>query len=371
MEENKGAAPQRAAPVPIDIILPVHGRPELTVKCVKALYGYTQVPFHLIVLDDTDASIKHGSFHQVDPADVTSPYFENLIKQKDNITYINRKIPYKCGNEFFNEGFKHCKHDYVATIMNSMTVEPHWETQALQIMEADPQVGVIGFKCLFPWGRIESAGIVFQGHIPCDFGRDEDGFRHPETMEVVAVQWAFAMIRKKAAVGNLQEDVFHGFVGWDDIDNCFAVRSKGWKILYCGSGVGIHQPRATRGSDTIEAHIKNVYNSHAFFKRWGFWEMFQEANKMDVSYKLKPETKEILTSIVLEFQVLQTLLNERQAQMKEMGSRACKELGVEPLKFTLEMNPLQNVWNLRPIAEKDGDNGKGKSLKKTKEVIKV
>ncbi len=368
MEEKEGAAPQRAAP--IDIILPVHGKPELTIKCVKSLYHYTQVPFHLIVLDDTDASIEQGSYHRVDPAEVTSPYFERLVKQHDNITYINHKTPWKEGNEFFNEGFKHCKYDYVATVMNSITVEPHWETTALQLFEAKPEVGIIGFKCLFPWGTIESAGIIFQGHVPCDFGRDEPSFRHSDTREVPAAQWAFAMLRKKAVVGNLEEGVFYGHVGWDDIDNCFSVTNKGWKILYCGAGVGTHQPRATRGNDSSDAHKKNVYNSHTFYKRWGFWQIFQEANKMDVSYKLKPETKETLTNVVLEFQVLQTLLNERQAAMKDLGSIACKELGVEPSKFTLEMNPMQNVWNLRAIAEKDSGNGK-KSLKKTKEVLKV
>ena len=373
MELNKGATPQRVAPIPIDIILPVHGRPELTVQCVKSLYGWTQTPFHLIVLDDTDASIEQGSFHQVDPVEVTSPYFERLIKQRNNITYINRKTPYKCGNEFFNEGFRYCKHDYVATVMNSMTVEQGWETVALQIMEQDPKIGIVGFKCLFPWGTIESAGIVFNGFLPCDFGRDEPGFRHPEVSEVAAIQWAFALLRKKAVIGNLQEDLFHGFVGWDDIDNCFAVRDKGWKVLYCGQGVGIHQPRATRGTNSIEAALKNKANAHTFYKRWGYWEMYQEANKMDVSYKLKPETKAGLTSVVLEFQVLQTLLQERQARLQGLGAEALKELGVSPDKYTLDMNPQQNLWDLKPIPEKvpsDGD-GKGIELMKTVEEVKV
>ena len=292
---NIGATPQRVAPIPIDILLPVHGRPELTIKCVKSLYGFTRTPFHLIILDDTDASIEQGSFHQVDPTEVTSPYFERLVKQYDNITYINRKTPYKCGNEFFNEALRYCKYDYIATVMNSITVEPMWETVALQLMKQDPKIGVIGFKCLFPNGTIESAGIVFNSFLPCDYGRDEPGFRHSEVCEVAAVQWAFALLRKEAIVGNLDENIFHGFVGWDDIDNCFAVKAKGWKIIYCGAGVGIHQPRATRGTDAVEASVKNKENAIAFYKRWGYWDMYQEANKMDVSYRLKPETKAKLT----------------------------------------------------------------------------
>jgi len=336
---------------PIDILLPVHGKPELTVRCVKSLYGFTRVPFHLIVLDDTDASIKYGSYHQVDPAEVTSPYFERLIKEHNNITYINRDKPYKCGNEFFNEGFKYCKYDYVATIMNSMTVEPGWEAVALQIMDNDPQIGVIGFKCLFPNGLIESAGIVFNNFTPCDFARDEPGYRHPEVSELQAVQWAFALLRKRAVVGNLQEDLMYGFVGWDDIDNCFAVHAKGWKIIYCGAGVGIHQPRATRGTDRIDGHLKNKHNAHTFYKRWGFWERFQEANKMDVSFKIKPEMKDLLTGAVLEYQVLSRLLEERKQKVGSLCQEAMQQLGVDPTKYLLDINPLGGQWDLRMTTE--------------------
>lgn len=379
MSENKGATSQEVAPTPIDIILPVHGRPELTVKAVKAIYGYTSSPFHLIVLDDTDASLERGSFHGVAEADVTSPYFERLVKQYNNITYINSATPYKEGNEFFNEGLRYCKHDYVATIMNSITVYPDWENHALELFKQDPQIGTIGFKNLLPNDTIESAGIIFKGCMPCDYGRDAPGFTFSFDMEIPATQWAFAIHRKKAIMGNLCEGIFHGFVGWDDIDNCLAIRSKGWKVFYCGHGVGTHQPRATRGTDDIEAVLKNRENSIAFYKRWdeqwGFWKMYQEGNKLDISYKLKPEIKAKLTGAILEYQVLQVLLKERQDAMATLAGEALEELGVSKEEYFIEMNPQQNIWDLKMIPEKVNgakvdDNGKGKAklLKKTKKV---
>ena len=336
---------------PIDILVPVHGKPELTVKCVKSIYSYTRVPFHLIVMDDTEASIRDGAFHQVDPAEVTRPYFDQFAKDHDNITYINSPTVWKEGNEFFNKGFALCKYDYVATVMNSMTVEPSWETVALQLMDNDPQIGVIGFKCLFPNGLIESAGIVFNNFTPCDFARDEPGYRHPEISELQSVQWAFALLRKKAVVGNLPEGLFYGHVGWDDIDNCFAVKAKGWKIIYCGMGVGIHQPRATRGTDRIEASLMNKHNSHQFYKRWGYWQKYQEANKMDVSLKLKPELKDTLTMAVTEYQVLSKLLEERKKMLGELCNQAMKDLGVDPTKYVMDINPQTGIWDVRAIPE--------------------
>ena len=190
MQEEEGAAPQRAAPPPIDILLPVHGRPDLTVSAVRNIYEYTTVPFHLIVLDDTDAAIEQGSFHPVNPAEVTSPYFERLVKQKNNITYINHPRPWKEGNEFFNVGLKHCKHDYVATIMNSVKVMPDWEMHALEMFKEDPQIGIIGFKNLLPNDTIESAGIIFNGFTPCDYGRDAPSYCLTFDTEIAAASMA-------------------------------------------------------------------------------------------------------------------------------------------------------------------------------------
>ncbi len=367
MQEDKGTAPQGAVPTPIDIMLPVHGRPDLTANAVKNIYNFTATPFHLIVLDDTDASIEQGSFHSVAPADVTSPYFERLITHHDNITYINHPHPWREGNEFFNVGLKYCKNEYVATIMNSVTVMPDWERHALEMFRQDSEIGIIGFKNLFSNDTIESVGIIFNGFTPCDYGRDAPGYCYTFDQEMPAVQWAFAIHRKAALIGNLEEGVFHGHVGWDDIDNCLAVKAKGWKVFYCGHGIGKHQPRATRGTNAIEASLMNKENSIAFYKRWDFWEKYQEANKLDVSYKLKPETKENLTRAVLEYQVLQVLLGERQAFMRDLTTGALEELGSSPDKYYLEMNPQQNMWDLKMIPESNGKKGK----KAAKEAVKV
>ena len=254
-------APEGLAP--IDIVVPTHGHLELTMRCINALYLNTSTKFHLIVVDDS--------------TDLTPRYFKQLQKEHDNITYIHSKKPYLCGNQLFNIAFKHMKTDYIATVMNSITVEPDWEIVALQLMKDNPKVGVIGFKCLFPWGQIESAGIALVKYLPVDLGRSLPGHRLSNVYETLAVQWAFALLRKEAVVGVLEEDVFHGFKGWDDIDNCFVVKKAGWKVMYCGLGVGYHEPRATRGDNSQEAYLKNKENAEYFYKRWGLWETYLQA----------------------------------------------------------------------------------------------
>lgn len=259
---------------PIDIIVPAHNKFWMTAFCIENLYLYTQLPFHLIVVDDS--------------TDLTPLYMAKLKKEKSNITYIHSNEPYKEGNQFFNAALEKCRYDYVATVMNSIIVQPDWELVAVEILKGTPQVATVGLKCLMPWGTIESAGITIQnakdysaittedgpmtsGLYPVDIGRGMPAHLLCNSYEREAVQWAFAIHRREALIGNLEEGIFNGFRGWDDIDNCFALRKAGWKIYFCGSGVGYHYPRSTRGVEllNVDEMNKNKENGRIFRTRWG------------------------------------------------------------------------------------------------------
>lgn len=246
----------------LSVIVPTHGRLDLTMRCINNLYANTKSPFELIIVDDSDEE--------------TPAYFNRIMKDIKNITFIHSDIPYKEGNQIFNIGLKAAKTPFVALVMNSVRVEPDWEIVALQLMKNDPKLGVVIFKCILPDRTIESAGIKMAKWLPCDIGRGETSHRLSTVYEVEAGQWAFALLRKDA-VYPLEEGVFNGFRGWDDIDNCFVVKKNGWKIVYCGLGVGYHEPRSTRGDDGETATRENAENGERFYKRWGLWEAYMSA----------------------------------------------------------------------------------------------
>lgn len=263
----------RAPEEPIDIIVISHNRLDLTVRCLDCIYRNTDMPFHLIVVDDS--------------TDFTPDYIRYLQKEGKDITFAHSDKPYESGNQLYNIGLSHCKHDLAATVNNSIFVEPDWEKVAVQFMRQNPTVGMVGFKCLFPSGVIESAGVAMIDYTPVDLGRDLPGHALATVYEVHATQWAFAMVRVKAAVGNLDEKIWHPFVGWDDLDNCLVLRKKGWQIFYCGMGIGYHEPRATRGKDVRDAntYLKNKQNAETFYKRWGYFEMYKKAMHLPSDYQ--------------------------------------------------------------------------------------
>jgi len=115
--------------------------------------------------------------------------------------------------------------------------------------------------------------------LPTDIGRDLPGHRLSGIYPVDAVQWAFALLRKEAVKGNLDEDLFNGFKGVDDIDNCFVVKSKGWDIFQCGLSVGYHAPKASRGDNSFDGKKLNAENMTTFYKRWGLYDDFQKEIK--------------------------------------------------------------------------------------------
>ena len=267
---------------PIDIILPTHGKlQEMTIPCVEALYMNTRNPFHLIVMDSSTPDMEDGfePDGKTPRKDRTPDYFRRLQIERNNITFMHSDKGYKNGNLFFNIGMTQSKHRFVATVMNSVRVEPDWDIVPVQMMVNNTRIGIIGMKCLMGHnGLIESAGVWMNGTIPCDMGRNFPSHRLAGSYPCFSVQWAFALLRKEAVVGNMDDTIWQGHAGWDDIDNSIYLRYKGWEAWYCGLGVGYHFSHATRGTDADEGLLKNRMNAETFYKRWGYWERFKQAN---------------------------------------------------------------------------------------------
>ena len=258
----------------LDIIVLTHGHLELSIRCVRALYKNTSLPFHLIVMDDSTPDMDWGT-------DLTPEWFTRFCKAHDNCTFIHSDEPYGTSLNLFTKAFPYCKTPNVAVVVNSMTVEPEWEIAALQIMETTPPIGMIGLKCLRQGTElIESAGLAssIDGTTLADMGRGLSSHRLSKVYECDAVQWAFVLLRLEAVKDNLGADVYWGFKGMEEFETCFTMRQKGWKIFFCGLGVGYHQTLATRVATSEDDIIKNLQNKEVFAKRWGFWTDYHKMN---------------------------------------------------------------------------------------------
>lgn len=241
----------------LDIILPTHNKLEMTIQCLNRIYMFTSIPFKVFMIDDSD--------------DETPIWVENHRHEYPALNYVRPEDGRKftCGNEIINLGLKLSDSPYVAHICNSILVEPQWADMGYLLLKQYPDVAVVGFKLLLPSSYlIEHAGIGLGDTVPIDLGRHSLSHHHTYIKKRDAVAWSMVLLRREAVEGNLEENIFHGFRGWDDIDNCLTLREKGWKILYCGAGAGIHYAHYTRHAKSPEDREKIYDNMKTFIKRW-------------------------------------------------------------------------------------------------------
>lgn len=242
----------------LDIILATHNHLDLTIRAIDALYAYTNAPFRLIVVDDS--------------TDLTATYLFKLGGEKDNLKLIHSDVPYTHHNQIIQTGLDHAESDIVGYLGNSTRVEPNWLDVALPLMKQDLSIGITGFKLVYESGSIEHAGIFWTPDMPHHYniGVNEPGHRLTFIREVPAVGWALVLIRRAALIEPLDTKIYHGFRGYDDVDACFEMKKRGWKVIYCGIGAAYHSAGATRHENADEKFSQEAEeNRQTFLERWG------------------------------------------------------------------------------------------------------
>ncbi|MCK9597422.1 MAG: glycosyltransferase [Sphaerochaeta sp.] len=250
----------------LDVLVPAHNHLEQTMKCLIALYKHTANSFHLIVVDDSTDGL-------------TPLYIEQLRKDHSNVTYFHSDYQFRNSYEFINIGLSECMTPYIALVVNSVQVEPGWDSAGLHLLQTTPDVGIVGCKTITMTGEIESAGILISGNgaVIRDIGAHQPSHRLSQVYEVPATAFALIIAKVEALQGTMDSCPYNGFKGWEEFDTCFQVRQNGWKILYCGLGVGYHQPYSTRDDKSSEGQRLNAENREILAKRWGMWEAYHKA----------------------------------------------------------------------------------------------
>jgi GT2 family glycosyltransferase len=132
----------------------------------------------------------------------------------------------------------------------------HGWDEALRAAFTDPRVGIVGARLLFPDGRIQSAGGLFdakaQPYHRCL------GYKNPQYWEVGeerTVEWV------TGAALAIRRDLFERLGGFDegyrmyfeDVDLCLQAKEAGYLTLYAPSVTLIHKVGSTGGSPYFAA----------------------------------------------------------------------------------------------------------------------
>lgn len=218
------------APQSLSIVIPVRNGVRFLADCLDALLaeqGRNPQLVEIIAVDnaseDRSGDWLAGRYPQV-----------QLIRNLDNHGYAGG-----C-----NDGIAVTHGDVVVLLNQDTCVYAGW-TQALLRAFADPQVGIVGCKCLYPDQKsIQHAGgwIEWPQGLGRHYGHHElDQGQWDESRRVEWVTGAAFAIRRRVLelIGGLDEGFWPGY--YEDVDYCLRAQAHGYLIWYCADAVMTHQ----------------------------------------------------------------------------------------------------------------------------------
>lgn len=148
---------------------------------------------------------------------------------------------------------------------NDMVPTRGFVSAAVEAMDGDERIAIVGSKLLFPGGRIQHAGIAFDGkagahHLHEFLPADHPAANRPQ--ELQAVTGAALLVRRADfdAVGGFDTAYRNSF---EDVDFCLRVRERGRKVVYCPTSVLFHFRSSSDGR-----HDWDYENFRRFVGRW-------------------------------------------------------------------------------------------------------
>lgn len=223
------------------IIIPVFNRCDLTKECLESLSDTLRGESCEILVVDNGSSDGTG--------DLIAAFRKSHRHLSISYIYNQENLGFA---KACNLGAGLAEGRFLIFLNNDIIALPGWMKPLLHVLETDPTVGIVGAKLLYPDGTLQHAGVIISdvpapitpGHVWR--GRPRDFLPARETREYQAVTGACLGIRK---------DLFIELGGFDDqfrndcedVDLCFRVREKGYRVLYVASSELIHLESQTPG----------------------------------------------------------------------------------------------------------------------------
>jgi GT2 family glycosyltransferase len=248
-------------PVTVTIVIPCFNGAEHTDACLTALKETLPhaCRVDIIVVDDasSDDTVSRVTAHAKRGLNV------EIICNRENSGFIK-----SC-----NTGAKASTADFLVFLNNDTLPLPEWLPALLRVLEQHPDAGAVGGKLVHPDGRLQEAGgLIFADGSAANFGRGDYNPDLPVYSFLREVDYCSAALL--ATPRALFEDI-GGFdehfapCYYEDVDYCFKVRARGYRVYFQPDSAAIHVEGATAGIDvTVGAKTYQVVNQTKFSERW-------------------------------------------------------------------------------------------------------
>ena len=239
----------------VSVVIPVHGKCHLTLRCLKSLNDIRDGrSFEVILVDDASAD----ESARVLPGIPGIRYFRN-----DQ----NRGFLLSC-----NRGAARARGRHILLLNNDAMLEDGAIDALADTFDVHHNVGLVGAKLYFEDGSLQEAGgMVWSDGSAMNFGRGDDP-RKPEYNYVRDADYCSgAAIMIPTSLWQQLDgfDTYYERAYYEDTDLAFRVRQAGHRVLYQPFAKVVHSEGATSGSDPSAGEKRfQEENRFRFLKRW-------------------------------------------------------------------------------------------------------
>lgn len=244
----------RQAPL-VTVVIPVFNHREVTARCLQSIAAswFESMPVQFVVVDDgsgDDTAALISRLHEVD-----------YVRNGHNEGFIH-----SC-----NRGAMIAQGKYVCFLNNDTQVRDGWLDHLVNAAEADPSIGIVGSKLIYPNGRLQEAGgIVWRDATGWNVGRNQlpDDPRFNFFRDVDYVSGAALLVRRDLffQVGGFSDEFRPAY--YEDTDLCFKVRAQGHRVVYQPLSEVVHYESITAGNERSGIKRYQEINRPKFRQKW-------------------------------------------------------------------------------------------------------
>jgi GT2 family glycosyltransferase len=249
----------------VTIIIPYREHIEMTRPCLESLRTNTDYTnYHVVLIDNWSISDEALAFAvEMQERDGVSVM---RIEEKYNFARLNNLAVARSSGEL------------LLFMNNDVFVSDHaWLRAMVGEMLADPRVGIVGNKLLYPGGLVQHGGVILGAGGVADHAHraltaDDPGYagRAICAQDMSAVTAACMLCRRSVfdAVGGFDEHDLQ--VAFNDVDLCLKVGREGFRIIWTADSMAEHRESISRGDDMrSDQQVRFFHENEVMKTRWG------------------------------------------------------------------------------------------------------
>ena len=240
----------------VTVVIPAYNHVGVTMRCLQSIadtwFGSLKVQ---VVLVDDASSDETGAI-------ATRIAGLDYVRNGANLGFVR-----SC-----NRGALLARGKYLCFLNNDTVVRDGWLEYLVSRAESDERIGVVGAKLVYPDGTLQEAGgIIWREATGWNYGRNDNpaDARYNYARDVDYCSGAALLVRADlfGEIGCFSEAFAPAY--YEDVDLCFAARSRGYRVVYEPRAEVIHFEGVSSGTDTASGVKKyQEINLPKFREKW-------------------------------------------------------------------------------------------------------